>query len=153
MKKYRVETAVGIFISIGLLCIGYITLTLGEVSFIGDDSYLLYARFTSVSGLRVGSPVEVLGLEVGRVGKLTIDQERQMVLVEMKIKKRVNVYDDAIASVKTAGLIGDKYIQIDPGGSGTILKPEGIITETSSPLDIEELIGKYAFGDIGKNKK
>jgi phospholipid/cholesterol/gamma-HCH transport system substrate-binding protein len=153
MKKYNMETTVGIFVVIGLLCIGYITLTLGEVSFIGDDSYLLYARFSSVSGLRVGSPVEVLGLEVGRIGKLTIDQERQMAIVEMKIKKKVKVYDDAIASVKTAGLIGDKYIQIDPGGSGTLLKPGENITETSAPLDIEELIGKYAFGDVSKSKK
>jgi phospholipid/cholesterol/gamma-HCH transport system substrate-binding protein len=76
-----------------------------------------------------------------------------MAVAEMKIKKGVKVYDDAIASVKTSGLIGDKYIQIDPGGSGTILKPGGTITETSSPLDIEDLIGKYAFGDVSKNKK
>jgi phospholipid/cholesterol/gamma-HCH transport system substrate-binding protein len=95
----------------------------------------------------------MLGLEVGRVEKLSIDQDQQMAVAEMKIKKGVKVYDDAIASVKTSGLIGDKYIQIDPGGSGTILKSGGTITETSAPLDIEELIGKYAFGDVGKKEK
>jgi len=153
MKKYKMETIVGIFVVIGVLGIGYMALTLGEVSFIGDDSYLLYARFASVSGLKTGSPVEMLGLEVGKVERLSIAQDQQMAVAEMKIKKGVKVYDDAIASVKTAGLIGDKYIQIDPGGSGTILKSGGTITETSSPLDIEDLIAKYAFGDVGKSKK
>jgi phospholipid/cholesterol/gamma-HCH transport system substrate-binding protein len=153
MKKYKIETIVGIFVVIGLLCIGYMTLTLGEVSFLGDDSYPLYARFASVAGLKAGSPVEILGLEVGRVENLSMDQDRQMAVAEIKIKKGIRIYDDAIASVKTAGLIGDKYIQIDPGGSGTALKPGGTITETSAPLDIEDLIGKYAFGDVGKNKK
>lgn len=153
MKKYKTETIVGFFVVIGLLCIGYLTFTLGEVSFLGDDSYPLYAKFASVAGLKAGSPVEMLGLEVGRVEKLSIDQDRQMAIAQMKIKKGIRIYDDAIASVKTAGLIGDKYIQIDPGGSGTALKPGGTITETASPLDIEDLIGKYAFGDVGKNKK
>ncbi len=153
MKKYSMETTVGIFVLIGLLCVGYMTVKLGEVSLFGDNSYSLYARFTSVSGLRVGSSVEILGLEVGRVERLTIDQEKQMALVEMKIKKGVKVYDDAIASIKTSGLIGDKYIQIDPGGSDALLKPDGSIKETASPLDIEELISKYAFGDVSKNKK
>jgi phospholipid/cholesterol/gamma-HCH transport system substrate-binding protein len=153
MKKYAMETTVGIFVLIGLLCVGYMTVKLGEVSLFGDNTYTLHARFTSVSGLKVGNPVEMLGLEVGRVERLTIDQEQQMALVEMKIKKGVKVYDDAIASVKTSGLIGDKYIQIDPGGSHELLKPGGAIKETASPLDIEELISKYAFGNVSKNKK
>jgi phospholipid/cholesterol/gamma-HCH transport system substrate-binding protein len=153
MKKYVMETTVGIFVVIGLLCIGYMTMKLGEVSLFGDNSYLLYARFTSVSGLRVGSPVEMLGLEVGRVERLTIDQGQEMALAEMKIKKGVKVYADAIASIKTSGLIGDKYVQIDPGGSEQLLKPGSSITETTSPIDIETIISKYAFGDIGKEKK
>jgi phospholipid/cholesterol/gamma-HCH transport system substrate-binding protein len=153
MKKYSMETTVGIFVVIGLLCIGYMTVKLGDVSLFGDNSYSLYARFTSVSGLRVGDPVNMIGLEVGRVERLTIDQEQQMALVEMKIKKGVKVYHDSIASVKTSGLIGDKYIQIDPGGSDELLKPGGVIKETTSPLDIEELISKYAFGNVSKNKK
>jgi len=153
MKKYSMETTVGIFVVLGLLCVGYLTLKLGEVSLFGDNSYSLYARFTSVSGLRVGSPVEILGLEVGKVERMTFDQAQQMALVEMKIKKGVKVYNDAIASIKTAGLIGDKYVQIDPGGSDELLKPGGTITETASPLDIEELISKYAFGNVGKDKK
>lgn len=153
MKKYKIETAVGIFVVLGLLCVAYLTVKLGEVSIFGENTYTLYARFTSVSGLRVGSPVEILGLEVGRVERLTFDEEHQMALVETKIKKGVKIYKDAIASIKTSGLIGDKYIQIDPGGSDEVLKPGETITETTSPLDIEELISKYAFGEVGKGKK
>ena len=82
---------------------------------------------------------------------MSIDQEKQMAVVELKIKEGINVYDDASVSIRTAGLIGDKFIKIDPGGAGDILKPGGSITETTSPIDIEDLISKYAFGDIKKD--
>lgn len=150
MKKYSMESVVGIFVVVGLLCIGYMTIKLGKVSLFGDDYYSLYASFSSVSGLRVDSPVEINGIEVGRVERLSMDQEKQMALVELKIRRGIKVYDDAIASIKTSGLIGDKLVKIDPGGGGDVLKPGGTITETSSPIDIEELISKYVFGDIGK---
>jgi phospholipid/cholesterol/gamma-HCH transport system substrate-binding protein len=150
MKKYSVETVVGIFVIFGLLCVAYMTVKLGKVSLFGDDYYTLYARFGSVSGLRVGNPVEMGGIEVGRVERLNIDQEKQMAVVELKIRNGIRVYDDASASIKTAGLIGDKFIKIDPGGGGDILKPGGTIYETASPIDIEELISKYVFGDVKK---
>lgn len=150
MKKYSIETVVGIFVVIGLICVGYMTVKLGKVSLFGEDTYPLSARFASVSGLRVGSSVEIYGIEVGSVTSLHIDGERQMGVVDMKINKGVKVYDDAAATIKSAGLIGDKYVRIDPGGSGEVLKPRGSITETSVPADIEDLIGKYAFGDVKK---
>lgn len=153
MKKYSMESAVGIFVVIGLLCVGYMTINLGKVSLFSDDYYVLYAHFGSVSGLRGDSPVEINGIAVGRVDRLSMDQEKQAALVALKIRRGVNVYDDAIASVKTAGLIGDKFIKIDPGGSGEILKPGGTIIDTASPIDIEELIGKYVFGDIKKDDR
>jgi phospholipid/cholesterol/gamma-HCH transport system substrate-binding protein len=151
MKKYKMESLVGIFVIIGLFGVGYLTVNLGKISLFGDNSYPLYAQFSSVSGLRAGSPVEILGIEVGRVERLTIDEDKQMALAKLRIKKDVKVFDDAIASIKTAGLIGDKFIKIEPGGGGDIIKPGGMITETASPLDIEELISKYAFGDIKKD--
>jgi phospholipid/cholesterol/gamma-HCH transport system substrate-binding protein len=150
MKKYSIETAVGIFIVIGLICVGYMTVKLGKVSFFGDNTYPLYARFASVSGLRVGGSVEIYGIQVGSVTGLDLDSERQMGIVGMKINKGIKVYDDAAATIKSAGLIGDKYVKIDPGGAGEVLKPRGIITQTSVPADIEDLIGKYAFGDVKK---
>ena len=155
MKKYSTETVVGIFVVIGLLCVAYMTVKLGKVSLFGDDYYTLHARFASVSGLRVGNPVEMGGIEVGQVENMSMDQEKQMAVVELKISKGIKVYDDASASIKTAGLIGDKFVKIDAGGGGNILKPGGTITETTSPIDVEDLISKYAFGEIKKddNKK
>lgn len=151
MKKYAMETMVGIFVVIGLLCVGYMTVKLGNVGLIGDSSYPLLARFTKVNGLRDGSAVFMLGLEIGRVERLTMDQEEQVAVVEFRIKKGINIYDDAIASIKTEGLIGDRYVSIDPGGgSDELLEPGGIITETEAPTDIQELISKYAFGDVEK---
>jgi phospholipid/cholesterol/gamma-HCH transport system substrate-binding protein len=150
MKKYAVETTVGIFLVFGLLCIGYMTVKLGHVSLLGDEAYSLFARFTTVSGLRVGSPVNMLGIGVGRVGRLTMDQKDQKAVVEIRIQKGIKVYDDAIASIKTEGLIGDMFLSIDPGGSGKLLGPGGTITEAQPAVDLVDLVGKYAFGEVKK---
>jgi len=150
MQKYTMETTVGIFLVFGLILIGYMTVNLGHVSFLGDDSYPLSARFTTVSGLRTGSPVLMLGLEVGKVGKLTMDQENQKAAVEVRIQNGIKIYDDAIVSIKTEGLIGGMYLSIDPGGAGTLLNPGETITETQPAVDIVDLISRYAFGDLKK---
>jgi phospholipid/cholesterol/gamma-HCH transport system substrate-binding protein len=153
MKKYSMETAVGIFVLIGLVCVGYMTVKLGKVSFFEEDTYPVNARFASVEGLRVGSGVEVYGINVGSVESLRIDTQSQMAVIGLKIKKQVKLYDDASATLKTSGLIGDKYIRIDPGGGGEPLKPGGMITQTSVPADIEDLIGKYAFGSVSPGQE
>lgn len=150
MKKYAVETTVGIFLVFGLLCVGYMTVKLGHVSLLGDNAYPLFARFTTVSGLRVGSPVNMLGINVGRVGRLIMDQKDQKAVVEIRIRKDIEVYDDAIATIKTEGLIGDMFLSIDPGGAGNLLGPGGTITETQPAVDMVDLVGKYAFGEVKK---
>ena len=152
MKKYSKETVVGIFVVIGLICIGYMTVKLGNVGFLGDNSYSLFANFNTVTGLREGNPVNMLGLEIGRVHKFTMDQENQVVKVEFKINKGIEIFDDAIASVKTEGLIGDKYVAVDPGGGGDLLANGDVITDTNSPTDIMDLVSKYAFGDVGSGE-
>ena len=153
MKKYTQETVVGIFVVIGLLAIAYMTVKLGNVGFLGENSYSLYAKFTSVTGLRVGNPVNMLGLEVGRVESFKMDQENQVAVVELKINKGIQIYDDAIASIKTEGLIGDKYISVDAGGGGDLLEDGDTITDTESPTDIMDLVSKYAFGDVGSGEE
>ncbi|PKN51321.1 MAG: outer membrane lipid asymmetry maintenance protein MlaD [Deltaproteobacteria bacterium HGW-Deltaproteobacteria-13] len=153
MKKYTMETIVGIFVIFGLICVGYMTVKLGKVDIFGDKSYTLIAKFTTVAGLRIGSPVHILGIDVGRVERITIDQENLKAVVEIKIKKDIKIYDDAIASIKTEGLIGDKYLSIDPGGGGSLLANKGVITDTQAAVDVEELISKYAFGDVKKDQK
>ncbi|UCF93530.1 MAG: outer membrane lipid asymmetry maintenance protein MlaD [Desulfobacterales bacterium] len=150
MKKYSKETVVGIFVVVGLLSIGYMTVKLGKIGVLGDDRYALYARFNRVTGLRIGNPVTMLGLEIGRVDGFTMDQKDLVAVVELKINKGIQIYDDAIASIKTEGLIGDKYVSVDPGGGGDLLPPGGTITDTESPVDIQDLISKYAFGEVEK---
>jgi phospholipid/cholesterol/gamma-HCH transport system substrate-binding protein len=150
MKKYTMETTVGIFLVLGLLCVGYMTVKLGHVSLLGDNAYSLFGKFTSVTGLRAGSLVYISGIEVGRVEKLTMDQESQKAVVEIRIRNDIKIYDDAIASIKTEGLIGDMYLSVDPGGGGKPLNPGESITETQPAVDIASLISKYAFGDVKK---
>jgi phospholipid/cholesterol/gamma-HCH transport system substrate-binding protein len=148
MKRSSVEIAVGVFVVIGLLCIGYLTIKLGEVSWFGDHTYTVFARFESVSGLKSGAQVEIAGIAVGKINAITLDQERQMAVVEMKIDNGVAITDDVIASVKTSGLIGDKFIKLTPGGSEEMLAPGDMIVDTESALDIEELVSKYVFGNV-----
>lgn len=150
MKKYTMETTVGIFLVFGLLCVGYLTVKLGNVSLLGDNAYPLQARFTTVTGLRAGSIVYIAGIEVGRVERLSMDQETQKALVELRIRNGIKIYDDAIASIKTEGLIGDMHLSIDPGGAGALLGPGDAITDTQPPLDIADLVSKYAFGEVKK---
>ena len=149
MMKYSKETLVGIFVIIGFVSIGYMTVKLGNVGFLGENTYSLFGKFNTVTGLREGNPVNMLGLEVGRVEKFTMDQENQLVVVEFKINKGIEVYDDAIVSIKTEGLIGDKFVEVDPGGGGDLLAGGDTITDTNSPTSIMDLISKYAFGDVG----
>jgi phospholipid/cholesterol/gamma-HCH transport system substrate-binding protein len=153
MKKYTQETVVGIFVVIGIIAIAYMTVKLGNIGFVGENSYSLFAKFSSVTGLRVGNPVNMLGLEIGRVQSFKMDQENQVAVVELKIQNGIDIYDDAIASIKTEGLIGDKFISIDAGGSGDLLKNGDTIVDTESPTDIMDLVSKYAFGDVGGGEK
>jgi phospholipid/cholesterol/gamma-HCH transport system substrate-binding protein len=150
MKKASVETGVGIFVLIGLICVAYLTIKLGQMEWFGNNYYSINARFDSVSGLKDGAPVDIAGVEIGRVADIHLDKQRDMAIVSLKIRKDIKLNDDVIASVKTSGLIGDKYIRLTPGASGRILKPGGTIIDTESPVDIEDLIGKYAFGSAGK---
>ena len=148
MKKWSVEVAVGLFVLIGIACIGYLTIRLGKMEIIGDNYYTVSARFQSIAGLKAGSEVELAGVPVGQVEGVSLDQERWMAVVQMKIMKSIVLTEDVIASIKTAGLIGDKYIKLSPGVSDVPLKPGGMIIETESALDIEELISKYVFGKV-----
>jgi phospholipid/cholesterol/gamma-HCH transport system substrate-binding protein len=152
MKKYSMETWVGIFLVVCIACVTYLTVKLGDVSIIGDASYPLFAKFTSVSGLKVGSSIEMVGMQVGRVAGFTMDQKDQVAVVELRIQNGVKIYQDAVASIKTNGLLGDKYVKIDAGGGGGLLAARGTITETEAPVDIMELISKYAFGDVEKKQ-
>ena len=148
MKKASMEMSVGIFVLLGIICIGYLTIQLGNVTIFGDGKYMLEARFASVAGLTAGAAVEIAGVQVGTVESIKLDPKKMEAVVKLKIKSVVVLSDDSIASVKTSGLIGDKYISLSPGGSPMNLNPGDRITETESAVDIEELISKYVFGKV-----
>ena len=148
MKRSTIETSVGIFVLVGILCVGYLTIQLGKLELFANDQYVVFARFESVAGLKKGAQVEIAGIKIGVVDTIELDQERQIAKVGMKIQKGVTLTDDAIASVKTSGMIGDKYVKISPGGSDTELAPGEMITATESAVDLEELISKYVFGEV-----
>jgi phospholipid/cholesterol/gamma-HCH transport system substrate-binding protein len=143
MNKASVETAVGVFLIIGLLCLAYLSIKLGDVEIFGTKQYPVQARFTNISGLKEGAGIEIAGVNVGKVSKINL--EDYQAIVELMINPGVKLQDDSIASIRTQGIIGDKYIKISPGGSEDYIEPNGLLTETESTVDIEELVSKYIF--------
>jgi phospholipid/cholesterol/gamma-HCH transport system substrate-binding protein len=155
MKKHTIQTTVGIFVIIGLLVVGYMIVKLGEISTIGDDSYSLFARFSSVSGLRVGSVVEMMGIKIGEVEQLTLDQKEKAAVVELTIDKGIKVLEDATATIMTAGLIGEKIVQIEAGNYGEVLQPGATITETESAVEklpLDKLVNQTLLATEGVNR-
>ena len=148
MKKGSVELAVGVFVLVGLVCVGYLAVRLGQMEIVGGNYYTVSARFRSISGLKVGADIEMAGVPIGRVDEIGLDLERQVAVVRLKIRKKVPLSEDVIASIKTAGLIGDKYIRLTPGVSDIPLEPGGFISQTEPVLDIEDLVSKYVFGNV-----
>ena len=143
MYKKSTELIVGIFVVIGALCMVYISVSLGGVSLFGSPYYEIKARFDSVSGLKEGAVIEIGGVVTGKVLGITLDD--YMAEVTLGIQKGVELSDDTIASIRTQGVIGDKFVKIRPGGSDDILKPGDRIIETESAISLEELISKYIF--------
>ena len=144
-KRSRIEIIVGLFLFLGLLTISYIAVNLGDLTMYSHDQYLLKARFTSASGLRKGAYVEAAGVRVGYVSDISFRAEDYTAIVTLAIDKNVPVSSDAIASVRTAGIIGDKFVKITPGGSDQMLSPGAEILDTEPSINLEELISKYIF--------
>ncbi|MBO4300993.1 MAG: outer membrane lipid asymmetry maintenance protein MlaD [Desulfovibrio sp.] len=144
------ETAVGFFVLLGLLCVAYMTVKLGKMEVFGDQGFELRASFDSVSGLRVGADVELAGVPVGRVVSIRLDPDplRNQAIVRLRLDRDLHLSDDSMASIRTSGLIGDKFISLSRGGSERLLEAGGTITETESSVDIGTLISKYAFGGV-----
>lgn len=147
MKKFDLEFAVGFFLLIGILALGYISVKLGKLEVMGQNGYVVTATFAKAGGIKAGAGVEIAGVEIGKVRSIGLDDQYQA-RCELIINSNVKLQEDVIASVRTKGLIGEKYIQISPGGSEHLLAQGGKIRETESAIDIEELISKYAFGNV-----
>ncbi|MGE3537183.1 MAG: outer membrane lipid asymmetry maintenance protein MlaD [Candidatus Tectimicrobiota bacterium] len=146
MRRFYLEVTVGLFVVIGLCALAYLSIRLGKVQLGQGNTYDLTAVFPTIAGLRVGATVEIAGVQIGRVQDIVlIDYNANVVL---RIEKRVALQEDAIASIRTRGLIGEKYVSVTPGGSDRLLTAGGRIREVEPPIDIETLIGRFVQGKL-----
>ena len=146
MEKAKLELVVGLFVIVGIVCLGYLAVKLGKLELIGGDVYEVQAQFNTASGLKPGSTIEIAGVEVGRVRGIVLNDDRAM--VKLAVNKTVKLYTDTIASIKTRGIIGEKFLALSPGGGGDPLKPGDTIRDTESGLDLEELVSQYVHGKV-----
>ncbi len=146
MNQSRTELVVGIFVLVGIVCLGYLAIRLGKLELLSNNGYVVYADFASVAGLKLGDPVEIAGVKVGKVETISLVDDRAR--LGIRLEPRVKLQEDVIASVRARGLIGDKFVMITPGASEKALGPGDKIRETESPPDISDVIGKYIGGDL-----
>ncbi len=144
MKDVKVETAVGLFMMLGIAALAWLSIRLGNVEIGRGDKVPMTAEFTSVQGLKNGAGVEIAGVEIGTIDSIEISDYKAV--VRMSVRKDIALQEDAIASIRTRGLIGDKYISISPGASDRLIPPGGKIRETEPPVDFEKLIGQFIHG-------
>ena len=145
MKKSSLEMIVGAFLLAGFLSFAYIAVKMGDLDLFKEESYQVSARFTSISGLKEGASLELAGVNVGTVTGIELDAGEYEAVVHMEVNKEVQLTDDSIASIRTAGIIGDKFIKLTPGGSDLYLESGDFIEETEGSISLEELVSKYIF--------
>ena len=147
MHDTKLELIVGVFVLIGIAALTYMAVKLGKLEVIGGGNQIeLQAEFDSVAGLKAGAGVEIAGVQVGQVKRIGLRDDRALVV--LSLRPGVKIYGDAIASIKTRGLIGDKYVSISPGGSQKELPPGSKIRDTESGVDLESLIGEFIHGNV-----
>lgn len=150
MNIRKIEISVGIFVLVGLLALAFLAFSVGGGRFSSLGSHLLNARFTNASGLKPGSTVRIAGVSVGEVKKISLKPDDMSALVTFRVESSVKLDDDTVAAVRSAGLLGDKFIALKPGASGVQLKPGAVILDTESTVDLEDIISRFAFGSVGK---
>ena len=147
MKDAKLELIVGVFVLVGLAALTYLAVKLGKLEVIGGGNHMeVQAEFDSVAGLKTGASVEIAGVQVGQVKRIGLKGDRATVV--LSLKPGMKLYGDAIASIKTRGLIGDKYLSLSPGGSQKELPPGAKIRDTESGVDLESLIGEFIHGNV-----
>jgi phospholipid/cholesterol/gamma-HCH transport system substrate-binding protein len=146
MKKANLEISVGIFVLVGIACLLYLALHLGEMELF-SGGYQVSADFDNISGLKVGAAVEVAGVDVGRVEQITITPGNRARLL-LKLYPDLVLKEDTIASIRTKGIIGDKFVKLSMGSSEKIIPPGGKIHDTESAVELEELIAQFIHGKV-----
>ncbi|ATX78742.1 phospholipid/cholesterol/gamma-HCH transport system substrate-binding protein [Mariprofundus aestuarium] len=145
MQAYRkTEMTVGVFVFIGLLAIAWLAIKVGQIGGIGATGYTLTANFDDVGGVRKGSDIMLAGVVIGRVDEVQLANNDHATVI-LRINEGVEITEDAFASVRTKGIIGDRYIRITQGMEDSNLEEGNEIEETESAINIEDLISKYIF--------
>lgn len=148
MIKHKTEFFVGLFMAIGILCLAFLSIRIARNEFTTTGGYEVQAVFTDCNGIRNGSPIMIAGVEVGRVKQVALQDYAAN--VTLMIQSGVVLQKDAIASIKTKGMIGEKYIEITPGADEQPIVAGGRVRDTQSAMDLEGLISKYVQGNLSK---
>ncbi|MDA0836532.1 MAG: outer membrane lipid asymmetry maintenance protein MlaD [Planctomycetota bacterium] len=148
MRKIKAEFFVGLFVLAGMFCLGYLSIRMARAEVFGEKGYPVHARFRNCGGLKDGASVMIAGVEVGRVKSVYLDKESFQAHVVMLLDSALVIDEESIASIKTKGLIGEKFIDISPGGAEAKIKPDGELIETEDAIDIGDLISKFVHGKI-----
>jgi phospholipid/cholesterol/gamma-HCH transport system substrate-binding protein len=151
MKKSKIEFLVGLFVLLGVAAIVHLSIRAGSGILLGGDTYLLESRFANAGGINSGSSVMLSGVSIGRVEGVRMEPADFSAIVTMRLPSALRLPADTMASIKSTGLIGDKFIALAPGADEVFLQPGDRIVDTESAVDIESLIGKMAFGAVDKN--
>jgi phospholipid/cholesterol/gamma-HCH transport system substrate-binding protein len=140
---------VGIFGLVGIAALSVLAFTLGRIPLVAVPHYTLYAMFDNVSGLKVNDAIQIAGVKVGKVAAITLSQKNERARVTLQMHEGIMVDEDAIASIKTSGIIGDKYVAISIG-AGDPLKDNGVVAHTESSFVLEDAIGQLVNSGGGK---
>lgn len=146
MYSRSIEAIVGVFIIVGLAALGFLAMQVSGLSLDSQQkTYKVYAQFDDLGGLSVRGRVSVAGVTVGKVSAISLDKKAYRALVEMELYETVdNLTIDTVASIQTAGLLGEKYISLSIGGDPDVLANGDTIFDTQSALNLEKLIGAFA---------
>ena len=146
MGKKGTETLVGLFVLLGILGLLFLSLKAANLASFGrGDGYALTAKFDNIGGLKVRAPVRSAGVTVGRVVSITLDPKTYQGVVHLEVDKGMQFPKDSSARILTAGLLGDQYIGLEPGGSDKNLAPGDTIAQTQSAVVLESLISQFLF--------
>jgi len=154
-KQRSLEVIVGVFMAAGLVALFFLAMRVSNLSAAGDGSgYVLTARFANIGSLKRRAPVTMAGVRVGRVEDVTFDKGTYEAVVTMRIEPSVdNIPDDTFANIFTAGLLGEQYVGLEPGGSQDYLKAGDELQHTQSALVLEQMIGQFLFSKAEEGGK
>lgn len=148
-RRFNTEFFVGVFTLFGVFAAGWLAVGLGDVNLFGSSTYDIFAEFDNVSGLKSGASVEIAGVPVGSVNGISLKDSSAR--ITLRLNEGITIRDEDIASIRTKGIIGDRYVKISRGSSDAAIPPGGVMIETESVVDIEDIIGKIVHNLGGKD--